>query len=56
MIVGGMVEKLIGCYVIKWIYMVVYEMGKLVIMYYCVVEKFCVYMCLCLCLEIGCIY
>lgn len=56
MIVGGMVDELISCYLIKCIYMVVYLMGKLVVIYYCIMEYFCVYMCLWLCLEIGCMY
>lgn len=56
MVVGGIVDVFIGRYVIKCMYMVVCEMGKLVVIYFCVIEKFCVYMYLCLKFEIGCMY
>lgn len=56
MVVGGLVDVFIGCYLIKWIYMVVREMGKFVVIYYCVIEKFCVYIYVRLKFEIGCMY
>lgn len=56
MVVGGVVDVFIGRYVIKCIYMVVREMGKFVIIYYWVIEKFCVYIYLRFKFEIGWIY